>query len=53
MMFTPQDDRDITEEGKLVNFIDRIDESYVEKTSEEIFERQPLFLSAFLSYHED
>ena len=53
MDITQKDLDETSEMAELLKKIDNIDENYVNRVSDEIFQRQPFFLSVFLGYRHD
>ncbi|MEJ7736094.1 MAG: hypothetical protein WKF97_01595 [Chitinophagaceae bacterium] len=53
MEITDNDLSEVTEVTVLANKIDNIDAEYVNSTSDEIFQRQPFFLTVLLGYRLD
>lgn len=53
MTFTQQDFEEVKPLAGLLKKIDTIDATYVNSVSDEIFKRQPFFLSVLLGYHSD
>ena len=53
MQFTQNDLNEMPQVAKLLSKIDNIDSNYAETIADEIFQKQPFFLTVFLGYHHD
>jgi len=53
MQFTQNDFNEMPQVAKLLSKIDNIDSNYAETIADEIFQKQPFFLTVFLGYHHD